>query len=237
MVSSPLRLLTLAGLGLAAALAAGALPAGRFEPDSAHGHEALVEARDAAAHACPTPSAARRARRALAGAEARFSLESSGVVIHRDLRRIAADAALTRALRAHLLSGALVAAERQLVRHVVRIRVLSGSHVLVDANPTSFDVAGSRLTLSVPAAGRRYALQITVQDVIGFDKLVHRLLHADAVVRGAGGQMRTTIPAAAHMSLPDSGCVTIGARRYVVGTLRRSSFTGEALRISVLTPA
>lgn len=186
---------------------------------------------------CPSPAAADRAAAALRGAEARFQLESEGLTIHRDLRQIAGDRRLLKALSANDLSLALAEANRQLVRHVVRIRVQRGPRIVVDANPSSFDVGGSGLLLRAPTGTVLGRLQITVQDVIGFDKLVHKLLHADVVVRGSGGHARTTLPAAAGLSLPAAGCARIGGRSYVVGSFAQRSFTGEHLAIWVLTPS
>lgn len=182
-------------------------------------------------------AAEHRADRALRKARARYLNEAQGAVIHTDLRQIAHDAALVNALGSGDLSAALAAANRQLVRHVVQIRVLQGSRVLVDANPTSFDVRGSSIDLRGSRGRGLGRLTITVQDVIGFNKLVHKLDAADALVRGAAGQFRTTLPAAVHASLPRSGCTQIGARKYVVRSFDETSFTGEPLTIWILTAA
>jgi hypothetical protein len=182
-------------------------------------------------------AAERRADRALEKARARYLNEAQGAVIHIDLHQIAHDATLIGALSSGHLGAALVAANRQLVRHVVQIRVLQGSRVLVDANPTSFDVRGSAIDLRNSTGRSLGRLAITVQDVIGFNKLVHKLDAADALVRGAAGQLRTTLPAAAHVSLPRSGCTQIGSRTHVVRSFDETSFTGEALTIWILTAA
>jgi hypothetical protein len=158
-------------------------------------------------------------------------------VIHADLRQIAHDSALLGALSAGNLHLALAAANRQLVRHVVRIRVLRGSRVLVDANPTSFDVGGSGVELHARNGRNLGRLQITVQDIIGFIKLMHKLNAADVVVRSAAGHMRTSLPAAAKLSLPSSGCTHIGSHTYVVRSFNETSFTGEPLTIWLLTAA
>src|ERR1019366_343103 len=150
----------------------------------------------AAAPSCPTRAAAARATRALRAAQARYRMEARGTVIHADLRRIAGDRRLISALEAGNLPAAQLAAGEQLVNHVVQIRVLRGARVLLDANPTSFDVAGSTIRL-----------------------------------RGAAGQMRTSLPPAAAASLPSSGCSQLGARRYVVSSFQETSYTGEALTI------
>jgi hypothetical protein len=190
-----------------------------------------------AAAACPTPHAAARADAALRAAEARYRLEERGTTIHTDLRQIAHDKSLIRALSAGDVKAALAAANRQLVRHVVQIRVLNGERVLFDANPTSFDVAGSALELHAANGRSLGRLQITVQDLIGFIKLVRKLDHANVVVHGAAGQMKTSLPAAARIPLPRSGCTQVGSRRYVVRSFQAVSFVGEPLTIWVLTAA
>jgi hypothetical protein len=198
---------------------------------------ALPRAAAGAAARCPTPAAAARANKAFNAAKRRYLTESRGAVIHADLRQIAHDGVLLEALSAGNLGAALVEANRQLVRHVVRIRVQRGSRVLVDANSTSFDVGGSGMELHAPNGRSLGRLQITVQDVIGFIKLVHKLNAADVVVRGARGQVRASLPAAARLSLPRSGCTQIGSHRYVVRSFNETSFSGEPLTIWLLTTA
>jgi hypothetical protein len=191
----------------------------------------------AAAHGCPTPAAAARARTALGAAKQRYLTEAQGTVIHADLRQIASDASLLGALSASHLNAALAEANRQLVRHVVQVRVLRGSRVLVDANSASFDVGGSGMELRARNGRSLGRLQITVQDVIGFIKLIHKLNAADVVVRGTGSQVRSSLPAAVKLSLPRSGCMQIGTNKYVVSSFEETSFSGEPLTIWVLTAA
>jgi hypothetical protein len=190
-----------------------------------------------AARGCPTAARSARARTALAAAEARYRMESRGTVIHADRRQIEHDRSLLGALSAGNLGAALSAANNQLVRHVVQIRVLRGARVLLEANPTSLDVAGSSIELQAANGSSLGQLQITLQDVIGFIKLVHKLDGADVVVRGGGGQMRTSLPAAAKVSLPSWGCTQIGSHRYVVSSFNETSYTGEPLTIWLLTAA
>jgi hypothetical protein len=186
---------------------------------------------------CPTPAARARAALARTHSEQRYATEVGGIVIHADLLRIARDATLVGALEAGNLPLAQEAANRQLVQHVVRIRVYRGSRVIVDANPTSFDVGGSSITLRDGNGRGLGRMQITVQDVIGFIKLNRRLYHSQTVVRGPHGQMRTSLLAATRVALPSSGCVRVGRRTYVVNVFPETSFTGEALRVWLLTPA
>jgi hypothetical protein len=190
----------------------------------------------AAARSC-SAAALPHVEQALNSAKARYLTEAQGAVMHVDLQQVAHDRALLGALRGGRVGAALAEANRQLVRHVVRIRVLQGSQVLVDANPTSFAVAGSSTELRAPNRRGLGRLQITVQDVIGFIKLVHKLNGVDVVVRSEGGQMRTSLPAAATASLPSSGCTQLGSHRYLVRSFGETSFTGEPLTVWLLTAA
>ncbi len=204
-------------------------------PSSGSGDPAASAGSSAAS--CPTTAAVTRSKTAVARSQARFLLEARGVVIHSDLRQIAHDRVLIEALGAHDTQLALAEANRQLVRHVVRIRVLDGARVILDANSTSFDVGGSSLQLR-GADGRVLGrLEITVQDIIGFDKLVHKLIHANVVVRSSRGRMRTTLPAAGRIPLPRSGCARVGARTFVVRSFAERGFARERLTIWILTPA
>jgi hypothetical protein len=215
-------------LGATIALAGGILPSSAPAPQ-----RALA----AAGRGCPTPAAASRAGAALSAATQRYLTEERGRVIHADLRQIASDPILIGNLSTGKLSSALAEANRQLVRHVVRVRVLRGSRVLVDANSTSFDVGGSGVQLHARNGRSLGRLQITAQDVIGFIKLVHKLNAAEVVVRSSAGNARTSLPAAATLALPRSGCTQIGRTRYVVSSFDETSFSGEPLTIWVLTAA
>ena len=80
-------------------------------------------------------------------------------------------------------------------------------------------------------------LEITLQDFIGYVKLLHKINHVDVLVRGTAGHLHTSLAGAARRALPTSGCVQVGARRYVVRTLMEAGFAGEPVVISLLTPA
>jgi hypothetical protein len=81
-----------------------------------------------------------------------------------------------------------------------------------------------------------------VQDVrapcwsTGFIKLVHKFGAADVVVRGPV-HARASLPAALGVALPETGCVKIAQRTYAVRLFTEASFTGEPLKIWVLTGA
>jgi hypothetical protein len=217
--------------GMLAVLALVVAVIGLAQLDWDPGHSSM------ASRGCLTGSAAARVNAAFAAAGRRYRREERGSVIHEDLRRIANDSVLVDALSVGDLKQALTQANRQLVKHVVRIRILRGSRVLVDASPSSFDVAGSGMELYDRTGRPLGRLEITVQDVIGFIKLVHKLNFADVVVRGARGHVRSSFPGATRVSLPSSGCKRIGAHRYGVRSFKRTSFSGEPLTIWLLTAA
>ena len=72
--------------------------------------------------------------------------------------------------------------------------------------------------------------------MIGFIELVHKFGAADVVVRGAV-QARASLPVALGVALPESGCAKIAQRPYAVRSFTEASFTGEPLKIWVLTAA
>jgi hypothetical protein len=190
---------------------------------------------DAAAETCPREAGVARVARAELAALARYRLESRGPAVHADLHRIARDPALLHALAADSLRRALLAAEHQLVNHVVRIRVLRGARVLVDANASSFDVAGASVALPSGHGSRRERLEITVQDFIGYVKLMHKINHVDVLVRGSAGHTHSSLALAANVDLPTSGCTSIAGRRYAVRTLAEVGFAGEPVTITLLS--
>ena len=170
-------------------------------------------------------------------ARQRYSEEVNGAAVHKQIRRVAADPVLLRALR----SGSLAAlrAEVRLQNatphaHITRLRVVRGSRVLADAGGT-FVVAPAQKALQ-DARGRSLGrLQLSIQDVIGYVKYMRRNVHVDVVVRGHGtGRMRTSLPAAARVALTSSGTVKVGGHRYRVRSFSERGFAGETLRIWIL---
>jgi hypothetical protein len=150
---------------------------------------------------------------------------------------VAADTVLLRALR----SGNL-AALRAEVRlqdatphaHISRLRIVRGSRVLADAGVV-FPVAPAQTALHDAHGHVLGTLQLCIQDVIGYVKYLHRNVHVDVVVRGHGaGHVRTSLPAAASMTLPSSGPVTIGGRRYLVRFFTEHGLAGETLSVWIL---
>jgi hypothetical protein len=195
-----------------------------------------------------TPSSSASAvavNRAARVAQRAYKRETRGSKLHHETERIARDPILLRALARGDVRGARADARAQLLsganhlNHVTRISVVRGAHVVVNATLNSdgrFVVAPAVRALAV--RGRSVGtLLVSIQDVTGFVKLVHRRTRADVVARGSSGQVRTSLPAAAHAALPPSGSATIAGRSYAVRSFRELGWGGEALTVWVLEPA
>lgn len=170
-------------------------------------------------------------------ARQRYSEEVHGAAVHKQLRRVAADPVLLQALRTDNL-GALRAEVRLQDAtphaHISRLRVVRGSRVLANAGVV-FVVAPAQKALH-DARGRYLGtLQLSIQDVIGYVKYMHRNVHVDVVVRGRGAaHLRTSLPGAAGVHLPTSGTVSVGGLRYQVISFSERGLAGETLRIWIL---
>ena len=168
----------------------------------------------------------------LAGVARRiYQQEAGGAVGHAAVRRIARDRALLAALGRGSPTALRAAALRQLFnpgKHVVRLSVVRGGRTLTDVGGT-FVVAPARLAL------RGDVLEASMQDVVGYVKLVHRLTGAQIVVRGAAGHVETSLPAAVQAALPVAGSATVAGHAYVVRSFRETGFGGESLEVWILS--
>lgn len=196
---------------------------------------ALAAAGPAPSSAVP-PCASRptnaRMSRLVRAARYRYSLERVGAAVHVAFRRVARDAALVRALVHDDRRGAQAAADRLLVNHIVRVRLRRGASVLLDANPHSFAVGGT--LHQIHDHGRALGqLEVTIQDVVGYIKLVEKVDHALAIVGGSSGRLRASRGVGAR-PLPASGCTAIAGRRYAFRSFAEKGFAGERLTIWVL---
>jgi hypothetical protein len=91
------------------------------------------------------------------------------------------------------------------------------------------------MTLRGPGGRNLGTLQVSIQDEIGFVRLIHRHNPVDVVVRGLrGGQVETSLPAAARVRLPSSGTVTIAGRRYRVISFREIAWNNAPVAVSIL---
>ena len=176
--------------------------------------------------------------RAAAIARRTYRLEAHGTAAPASVRRISRDRALLAALAANDASATRAAALHQLFLphyHVVRLRVLRGSRSLVDVGGR-FVSAGASGELRTAAGRPLGRLEASIQDVIGFVKLIHRRSGAQAVVRGTQGHVATLLAPAARAKLPRAGSVRIAGRTYAVRFFRESGFAREPLRVWILVP-
>jgi hypothetical protein len=168
----------------------------------------------------------------LAGVARRiYQQEADGAVGHAAVKRIARDRALRAAMRSGNPSALRAAALRQLFnpgKHVVRLSVTRGGKTLTDVGGR-FVVSPAHLKVQGDV------IEASMQDVIGFVKLVHRLTGADVVVRGAPGHVESSLAGAASAALPTSGNATIAGHAYVVRSFAEVGFGGEPLEVWVLT--
>ncbi len=193
-----------------------------------------------AAAGCARPATQRQVVAATRVAVARYALERDGLAVHVALGQIAADRVLTDALAAGKLVAARTEAVRQVVHghhHVTAIRVRRGSRVLLETDSYPFDVAGAEAPLRDRRGAVVGTLDVTIQDVIGFIRLVHEYRATQVVVRGAHGEAKSSIAAALAVHLPAAGCAAVAGRTYAVRSFGEVGFTGEPLTIWILTLA
>jgi hypothetical protein len=206
--------------------------------------DARLDALQAQAPLAP-PAGSARAQLAADVREAQraYNRETRGSKLERETDRIASDAVLLGSLarndaatvrsevRAQLLSAA------NHFDHLTRISVTRGARVLANATLNgdgAFVVAPAERSLK--SNGRRLGtLLVSIQDVTGFVKLVHRRTLAEVVARGASGQARASLPAVARARLPRSGSVTLAGRVYAVRSFVERAWGGEPLTVWLLT--
>jgi hypothetical protein len=165
-----------------------------------------------------------------------YTQEARGDVGHVAVRRIAKDRRLLAALEAGDAAALRAQALRQLFnpgKHVVRLRVARGSRVLVDVGG-AFVVSPAQKLLRSPTGAPLGVLQASMQDLIGYAKLVHRFTGAGVVIRGTGGHVEALPAALAKTTLPSSGTASIGGRSELVRSFTERGFAGEPLRVWVV---
>lgn len=167
-----------------------------------------------------------------------YDIETGGRRVRRLLRGVAGDPALTSALRRGDLAAARAEAERLEIgkAHISRIQVRRGRRLLVDVG-VPFVVAGPSTTVHAGGTSSRWTVTIGIQDEVGVVRLVHRHHPVDVLIRGDGGQVRTSLPAAAGVTPPRRGPFTIAGRRYVARSFRRLAMDHEGVTVWVLAPA
>jgi hypothetical protein len=128
------------------------------------------------------------------------------------------------------------AMHHQPIRHAVGVRVTRGGRTLIDVS-LRFVVAGRVRALRDRSGRYLGRIEISIQDVIGFVRLIHRLTGAQAVVEGSTGETMTTFTAAADLPLPARGPAIVAGRQYTVSSFTERGFAGEPLHVFVLAPS
>jgi hypothetical protein len=174
-----------------------------------------------------------------------YERETKGRKLIKETARIARDGILLDAVGRGDLSRAQAEADSQLTSpgnhfgHVTRISVVRGSRVLVNATVNSDGVyVVAPATRALRFHGRLVGtLLVSIQDVTGFVKLVHKVTGAEVAVRGAHGHVRASLGVAALVRLPTSGQVTLAERRYVVRSFLELGWGNERLTVWLLEGA
>ncbi|MHB8492807.1 MAG: hypothetical protein ACYDA6_11435 [Solirubrobacteraceae bacterium] len=198
--------------------------------------------------AAPTPATPAALERYLGVVRRLYWNELHGRRVHADLAFVARDRRLIELLARGQLGAAQAEAHHLLVgfpiRHITRISLVRSGHVLINAvwNVNGSFVA-SPLERRITFNGRPLGtLLVSVQDIIGYVKLIRAFTPAQALVRSAAGQVRTSLPAAQRIRLPRSGDVTIAGRPYLVSSYTthawgRGPLTREPLTVWLLLAA
>jgi hypothetical protein len=173
-----------------------------------------------------------------AAAKQVYANEIHGTNAIRVLHRVGRDATLLRLLASHNLSGARTYVYNEYWHvwyhwHVSRMRIWQGSHKVSEIG-VPFVIPASHLTLR--ASGRNVGtLSVSMQDEIGVVRLLHRMHPSlQVLIRGSGGELRTSLRSAASVKLPSSGAVTIGGLRYLVRSFGEPAWGGETVTIWLL---
>jgi hypothetical protein len=172
----------------------------------------------------------------LAGVAQRiYRQEVRGEVGHAAVKRIARDRALLAALSTGNRTALRAAALRQLFdpgKHVVRLSIVRRGRTLTSVGG-AFVVAPAQLDLRTRAGADLGRLEASMQDVVGYVKLVRRLTGAGIVVRGQTGHVESSLPDP-PATLPAAGTTTIAGHPYVVRSFPETGFAGERLTVWIL---
>jgi hypothetical protein len=152
------------------------------------------------------------------------------------LRRLESSSAFQRAVAAHDAAGtraAIVGFFEQHI-HVVRVRVTTGSGLLVDVGgPYVLAPVHGTVRSSGRVVGQ---FEMAIQDDAGYLKLAHLFTGAEVLMRTGGRQVMGTL-SPGPASVPDSGAVSYGGRSYQAYSFSGVAFPSGPLRISLLLPS
>ena len=210
------------------------------------GHAAAASSSAAARHTTAA-APARRGKppidRMTAVARAQYAREVSGKRTIAVLHRVGSDPTLLRFLQSGQLGAARAYVARVYPRtwyhwHVSRLRITQGSQLVTEVG-VPFVLPASQMTLQGKGGRPVGTLKVSMQDEIGFVRLMHRRNPAvDVVLRGRGpSHLRTSMHAAAFVKLPATGSVSISGHRYLVRSFDEPAWNGEPVTIWILMKA
>ncbi len=163
-----------------------------------------------------------------------YNEESRGTVDQAPVRALERDRMLVHAVALGDAATARSQAARLMAAasHITGIRILRAGRQLANVS-LPFVVAGKPRPLrAVPGA----EAQVSIQDVLGYVSLVHRVTGTEVVVRGSSGHALASLAAATHARLPRSGRVSVAGRTYEAASFVEPGWAGERLTIWLLQP-
>jgi len=162
-----------------------------------------------------------------------YSQEVSGAANGSAFHVISRIPALLEGLTTRNYALARKSMHHQPIRHAVGVRVTRAGHTLIDVS-LRFVVAGRMHALHNRKGAYLGRIEISIQDVIGFIRLIHRLTGAEVVVEGSTGQRMSSLAGISGTTLPSRGRVIVGGRGYTASSFAELGYAGEPLRIWIL---
>ncbi len=214
------------------ALGAGAVALGAVDPDDPNGRAAVLQAGTCGGSTAPTVAAVE-----LAVARRIYAEEAGGAETRRDAARVRGFAPLIAALQGGRQAAVSTAVHELVYKphwHIVRLRVLRHGQVLAD-------VGGPHVTVPVRGTLRANGhvlgnYVMSVQDDLGYQKLVTRFIGAPIDLYRGGSLVMGTLPAIA--SAPAEGdTVQAGGVPYRAYRLAIQAFPGGPLTAVLFVPS
>jgi hypothetical protein len=190
----------------------------------------------AAKIACPGSSAQTRVETLGHVGELVYQEELHSPDVAATVRHIESSPAFQRAVAAHdaaATRAAIVEFFRQHI-HVVRVRVSTGSGLLVDVGGPYVLAPVQGIVRSGGRVVGRF--EMAIQDDAGYLKLAHLFTGAEVLMRVGSQQVQGTL-SPGPASVPDRGTVSYGGRTYEAHSFTGEAFPSGALRISLLLPS
>jgi hypothetical protein len=178
--------------------------------------------------------------RITAEARAAYTEQVSGSHSLAVLHRLGADPTLLRLLARGNAASVRAYVSQQYPRtwyhwHVSRMRISQGSKVVSEVG-VPFVLPASQMTLRGTGGRTAGTLQVSMQDEIGFVRLMHRRYSVNVVIRGRT-ELRASDRAAGLAKLPATGSIALGGHRYNVRSFHELAWDREPVTIWILMKA